>query len=569
MTHYANNVDEFIDKNKTRYEIISSFQDQVNHITKDSFQSTVQFVKDNSEVFFKNKKSSLTFFYCLHHFSLYNYKQLELILDLALEFKTELQNSNLTDADMLDICCTFLNAVNYLFYINLISIETIIQQSNRNEILFINFYPEIEQYDPEYAQLRGKTLSKKINEIDELREFFEFVKSNPKQHIEYRNVNYHPSKLHKSIRDDDIETFQMLLSQNNYTVNHQIKHSYYERTSTCDKNVSLIQIAAVYGSVNIFKFLWMQNDIFLDDNLQFYSYSGRNFEIIHICEEKCPLANAVDFAISTHQNELVEYFLDNFEDEIEKDKMSLEKVEDDDNPYKKLSRSSIEVALRSLNYEIILPCLKRIVYIVNNIEKEEGSIPFMYVQSRTTMLQCAFFDLYLFEFIYNLNRESYCNIPLNLDKYSSAVFLGAYDAIKFMLNQVRKVDCYCYLSRFLKADPKVAGLILDIYEKDENDVVIKDFLSINFIDELFVKYNEKIVVRIIKLFHLFDDEQNQVNFEKISLEHLSSKMILSLCLKLSEFLTKDKLSNFVDFYIQNINNDEVKPDLVNIIKWHA
>ena len=56
MTQYINNVDEFIAKNEARYEIISSFQDQVNHITKDSFQSTVQFVKDNSEVFLRTKK---------------------------------------------------------------------------------------------------------------------------------------------------------------------------------------------------------------------------------------------------------------------------------------------------------------------------------------------------------------------------------------------------------------------------------------------------------------------------------------------------------------------------------
>ena len=167
-----------------------------------------------------------------------------------------------------------------------------------------------------------------------------------------------------------------------------------------------------------------------------------------------------------------------------------------------------------------------------------------------------------------MNRESYYNIPLNLDinKYSNAIFLGAYDAINYMLNQIREVDCYSYFNCFLKADPNVAGLILDIYEKVKNDVVIKNFLSSNFINVLFAKYNEKIVVRIIKLFHLFDDEQNQINFEKISLEHLSSKMILSLCLKLSEIITKDKLSSFVDFYIQSIKNDEIKSDLVNIIK---
>lgn len=74
-------------------------------------------------------------------------------------------------------------------------------------------------------------------------------------------VNYHPSQLNKSIRDDDIDTFQSLLSKNNFNVNHQIENSNYERLKSNDYNLSLIEIAAVYGSKKIFKFSWIQDQI--------------------------------------------------------------------------------------------------------------------------------------------------------------------------------------------------------------------------------------------------------------------------------------------------------------------
>lgn len=124
-------IDEFVSQNKSRWEIITSFQDQINHITKDSYQSVVGYVKNNKDVFFKNKESSSTFFNCLFHFSLYNYKQLELILDLAKEFLKEMNDTNFTDVDMVLICSRFLNSINYLFYTKVISIESIMKLSKK------------------------------------------------------------------------------------------------------------------------------------------------------------------------------------------------------------------------------------------------------------------------------------------------------------------------------------------------------------------------------------------------------------------------------------------------------
>ena len=90
-----------------------------------------------------------------------------------------------------------------------------------------------------------------------------YVKNNKEEHKIYRNSNYHPSTLHKSIREDDIDLFQSILAKNNYGINYKIEYSFHERSQPKDKKNS-----AIYGSLKIFKFLWMQKVIVLDDNLQ-------------------------------------------------------------------------------------------------------------------------------------------------------------------------------------------------------------------------------------------------------------------------------------------------------------
>lgn len=86
------------------------------------------------------------------------------------------------------------------------------------------------------------------------RKDYQDVKSDPQKHISNRSSCYHPSPLHKSIREDDIDTFQSLLYKSNYSVNYIIEFSMYERAQTIDSNISLIRIAATYGSIKIFSF---------------------------------------------------------------------------------------------------------------------------------------------------------------------------------------------------------------------------------------------------------------------------------------------------------------------------
>ena len=161
-----------------------------------------------------------------------------------------------------------------------------------------------------------------------------------------RSLNYHPSHLHKIIREDDVIEFQSFISKNNFDVNHKIKFSYYERSHTINDELSLIKTAAIYGSINIFKYLWFQNDIVINDDLILFAYFGQNFDIIHICEKKCYDNETISQPILIYRQDLLNYYLDNFEDKIEEDQIEIESglknfKETENNPYKKLNSNGI------------------------------------------------------------------------------------------------------------------------------------------------------------------------------------------------------------------------------------
>lgn len=109
----------------------------------------------------------------------------------------------------------------------------------------------------------------------------------------------------------------------------------------------------------------MQTNIKLNDNLQCYAYSGRNYEIIHICEQKCSKNKVLRYAISSHQHDLEDYFLENFGNQTELDETSntvKEKlnnlIKKNDVLYNEIDYSNLICAVQSGNYKIILSHLE-------------------------------------------------------------------------------------------------------------------------------------------------------------------------------------------------------------------
>lgn len=411
MLKINKDVKEFLTKNKKRYEIFENLQEKLNNLCEDSYQEAIQYVRDHDDIFFKDHANALFFLFTIICISESNFKKLELFLDIVVHFSEDFEKQNLTKKEIIAICILYPNTINYLFYKNFFSVETIIELSSGFKFLFSNFYHEIVSYDSEYALLiERKLLADEYYTSDEEEvNFLYYFQNNREEHILNRELNYHPSSLHKSIRDDDINTFQSLLSKNNYDINHKFGNSYYERLISNDSNLSLIEIASAYGSTKVFKFLWMQDQIDIPDNLLKFAYLGCNNEIIHICETKCKRCRAYNVPINLHRFDLFDYYVENFADEIEEDededvKTKLKNFVDDeeDNKYKCLNVECLLEAVSSLNIKLLKILLPKIVFIMKN---NNYSNPNTLLTSNEPFLNSSAYDLELYKFLYYQEKK--------------------------------------------------------------------------------------------------------------------------------------------------------------------
>ena len=73
------------------------------------------------------------------------------------------------------------------------------------------------------------------------------------------------------------------------------------------KNVSLIDYSAFFGSIKCFQFLLM-NGSKLDKAFK-YAVAGSNLEIIHFCEQNRPSFEGIyEVSIEFHRNDIFRYF---------------------------------------------------------------------------------------------------------------------------------------------------------------------------------------------------------------------------------------------------------------------
>lgn len=304
-----NDINEFLSMNKEKYEIYSIFHKLIISLDKDSTSiQIINYVAEHRNIFFNNQSNTILFFANIIQQSRRNFKHFETILKICVHFSKDFKEKA-TEDDLILICMIrYMNSVNYLFENNFFSIQTIMKLSNIHPYLFYNFLPEIEQTDPEFAEIMKKKeiISKFKTESKYNESFVNIIQLDYQKHILNRKLNYHPSLLHKSIREDDIDTFQMQLSQNNINLNDPIEFSYYERSKTMDKNIRPIKVALINGSIKICKFLLM-NDAILEDNILSFAYYGHKLEIIHLIENRCSLdANTFIQPIICHRKELLD-----------------------------------------------------------------------------------------------------------------------------------------------------------------------------------------------------------------------------------------------------------------------
>lgn len=448
--------EEFLSQNKIRYHLYKKIQKKLINLTQDTYQETLHLIQKNVDILFKDHPSTINFIGIVNNSISNNFINLEIILDIIIHFSNELDRTNVTKREIYSIFNSNISSINYLYSKQFFSIETITEFSKHDILIFIYFMPDIYEYDGEYAAIRDKNLF--VNMImsngDIYRNFKDIVASDPQLHIKNRQLNYYPSNLHKSIREDNIDTFQSLLSQNQIDINYRFEYSFYER-SRQNISTSLIQVATIYGAVKICKFLLMQDNIEIDDNLLSFAYISHNFDLIHNYEKlKCSSDNLITTQIFSNRKDLLEYYLENYPDQIVENNENISKklggkFTPEENIYYQLTYDNLESSLYAFNYTIIEESLPKIVYIVKNVELTKNKFietsPFV---PPTCLLIASGFDLELFKFLYS-------QITPKIGKYEC-------EGYKFALTEClerRMNDAFIFLFNNLKDKIKINSIL--------------------------------------------------------------------------------------------------------------
>ena len=156
-----------------------------------------------------------------------------------------------------------------------------------------------------------------MNDILQNAEISQFVTNDMKLKSDFynkRSIGENDDCLCKLIRNDSITNFETYIKIFNIKLHSKINHSIFETNSfLLKKTPTLIEYAAFFGSINIFKYLH-SNGVELTSSLWLYAIHGRNKEILLILEKEVIEPDKI-----THDDDDYSY------DEIEEDDNSFEK----------------------------------------------------------------------------------------------------------------------------------------------------------------------------------------------------------------------------------------------------
>ena len=113
----------------------------------------------------------------------------------------------------------------------------------------------------------------------------EIMKELPENFYQDRKIGENNSYICKLIQQDLVKDFIIYINQNNIPLDDKIPNSFYETNICCiKKKLSLIEYAAFYGSIQIFKHLQL-NQAKLTDSLIILAIHSENAELINLLEE--------------------------------------------------------------------------------------------------------------------------------------------------------------------------------------------------------------------------------------------------------------------------------------------
>ena len=204
----------------------------------------------------------------------------------------------------------------FLIEEKIMTIDECIAGEMMQEKLINMFYPQY--FFKEVSSISRHKYEQYYYDYD-YEEFLEQYKNQlPEKFEEKRKIGQNDGYICQLIQNDLIDEFIKYVNQNNYSLESKIKPSIYETNFLLlKKQPSLIEYSAFFGSIQIFKYLLL-NNVELTSSLWFYAVHSNNPELIHIIEEK-QIEIENDFyeqilieSIKSHHNDLSDYFLNNY-----------------------------------------------------------------------------------------------------------------------------------------------------------------------------------------------------------------------------------------------------------------
>ena len=172
---------------------------------------------------------------------------------------------------------------------------------NRNYNFYKYFFIEFKQF------LKKDFLNQIASKYPNIKDFDEKRKKGENHHF-----------ICELIRNDSIEDFISFVNKNNLSLSSNIEQSIFETNSFLIKKdeVSLIEYSAFYGSIQIFRYL-MMNNVKIKFRIWLFAIHGKNAEIIHLLEEidikpyemyvKCYVESC-----KCHHNDIMKYIQQNY-----------------------------------------------------------------------------------------------------------------------------------------------------------------------------------------------------------------------------------------------------------------
>ena len=195
---------------------------------------------------------------------------------------------------------------------NILKIDISVFSKLKNKTYRKAYYPNY--FIPEFRELLAeKDKIKSKRQIPDPSK--QNIGRNSEEFERKREIAENDDQICEIIRKDSVEDFISYISNSSYSLTSTVGSSIFETNAfLINKNPTLIEYAAFYGSLKIFNYL-IENEIELTPSLWLFAVHGQKMELLHILEnnkimpEDMSYKNSLLESIACHHIEMTEYIM--------------------------------------------------------------------------------------------------------------------------------------------------------------------------------------------------------------------------------------------------------------------